>query len=288
MRQSSYLWSTALVACLVGCAPDGGDRPPAVAGDSCQAGLERPSGMLVAGSGAALALARRLARRWERATPGARVRVPESIGTSGATRALLDGSIDVGLASRELTEEERRAGLVATPLARSLVAFVANKEVRTAAVEQDDLVAAYDGLVTAWPDGTPLVPVVREPGDSGSLVIRAHLPKVWEAMERARVSGRGVVCRTDQEARDALLTIEGAVGPLDVGIVRLEGLPLRPLTLGGVVPDPSEALAGRYPLVRTVWLVTRGRPAGPIAGFVEAATSKEVADELAAGGYLRP
>lgn len=280
-----WLWVLTL---LCACGGAGEDRPPALAGESCRPDLERPIGILVAGSGAGLAIARHLARRWEEQTPGVTVRVPESIGTSGATRALLDGSIDVGLASRALTPEEIDAGLVATPLARSVVAFHANKEAHAEAVDQAALVAAYDGHVNEWPDGTPLVPILREPGDSGALVIRDRLPHVWEAMERARRDGRGVVCNTDQEARDALLTVEGAIGPLDVGIVRLEGLPLQPLALGGVEPELAEAASGRYPLVRTVWLVTRGAPSGPAAAFVAAVTSEEVADELAAGGYLRP
>lgn len=278
-------WLVMMVA-LAACGGEADRRPPTLpAGATCAADLERPPGLLVAGTGAGLALARAVARARGGGPP---VRVPESIGTAGALRAVADGSIDVGLASRPLTEDERRTGLVATPFARSIVAFVANKQARVEALDDDALVDIYEGRTTAWPDGTPLVPVLREPGDSGSVVVRANAPRVWEAMETARREGRGVLCNTDQEARDALLEIEGAVGPLDVGIVRLEELPLRLLRLRGIAPEPAEVIAGRYPLVRTLWLVTRAQPGPEASAFVAWVTSEEVEGVLAAGAYLRP
>ncbi|GMV38857.1 MAG: hypothetical protein AMXMBFR64_05730 [Myxococcales bacterium] len=274
-----------LVVMAAACGDGAADQPPELpAGATCAADLERPDGLLVAGSGAGLPVARAIARTWGSGP----VRIPESIGTSGAIRALLDGSIDVGLASRPLTDEEHRQGLAGTPLARSIIAFVANKAAPVEGVDDAMLADIYGGRMTAWPDGTPLVPVLREPGDSGAEVLRAHAPRVFEAMEQARREGRGVVATTDQEARDALLQIQGAVGPLDLGIVRLEGLPLRPLHWRGIAPEPSEVLAGRYPLVRTLWLLTRQAPGPEARAFLALATSKEVEGVFGSGGYLRP
>ena len=83
--------------------------------------------------------------------------------------------------------------------------------------------------------------------------------------------------------REALLSIAGAVGPVDDGTVRLERLPLRILSLrqGGRPLGPS---AGRKPLS----FVSVGQLAGEAARFVGYALSPAVADILADGNYRSP
>jgi phosphate transport system substrate-binding protein len=268
-------------------APD--ERPPdAPAGLACATDLERPEGLLVAGSGSALALARAVARSYEERHPGRRVRIPESIGTRGAVRAVAEGAVAAGLASRPLRDDERALGIVETKLARSIVGVVVNKEVRVGGLTTAELADIYRGRVTTWPDGQPVVPLLREEGDSSNLIVRRALPALWDAMEDARASGRGVTCFTDQEMRDSLMAIEGAVGLLDVGMVHLERLPLRPVALDGVAPTREEAASGRYPLVKDLTLLTRGAPSPDVVQFLDFLDDPEVDRAMESGAYLRP
>ena len=276
------LWVAAGAAC-------GGGTADAVGGGGasrCEPEPARPPGLLAAGSGTNLALVRALAARWDDVAGGDRVEVPESIGTSGAVRALLDGAIDLGLASRPLTDDERRRGLVETPLGDTLVALVLHPGPPVASIDGRELLEIYSGRRTAWPDGTPIVPLLREAGDSGERILTAAFPELGPAFDEARAKERWTICYTDQEMRDALLALPGALGLLDVGTLRLERLPLVALALGEVAATPGEALAGRYPLRKRLSALTVGAPAGAVAQFLSFARSPAASAVLEEGGYL--
>jgi phosphate transport system substrate-binding protein len=276
----------ALVLALVpgaGCDSSGGDPPAA----DCQPAPPRPAGLVIAGSGSNVAPVRVIAKRYRRAR-AVEVRVPESIGTGGALRALADGAIDVGLASRPLSAPERAAGLVESPLARIPVAAVVHPEVSVSGLTLAELTAIYRGERDRWPDGTPIVPLLREPGDSGNALIARAWPALWAAMDAASREGRFTTCYTDQEMADTLAGTNGAIGFLDIGTLRIMRPRLRPLAIDGVPPTPLRAEAGSYPLVKTLTFVTVGPPAGAAEGFVHFATSPETREILAGWGYMPP
>jgi len=259
-----------------------GDRLP------CASEVPRPSGLLLAGSGTNLPLVRRIVARFREAHPGIEIRLLGNVGSGGAARAVADRAIDVGLLSRPLREAERARGLVATLLARVPVVIVAHPAVPDAAITAERLVRIYDGEPAQWMDGSPVVPLLREPGDSARRVIAQAWPEVEAAYTRAFARGRGRVCYTDGEMREALLTVPGALGLLDLGAIRLGGLPLRVLSVDGVAPATDVVRAGRDPHRKWLGWVTRGPPTGAARQLLEFAGSAAVTSLLAAGGYLAP
>jgi phosphate transport system substrate-binding protein len=283
----------ALVGHSLGCGGAGDSLTPPAA-TTC-AGIERRfEGVVVAGSGSALPIAAAMAQAYTEAIPSARFWVPESIGTSGAIRALKDGVIDVGLATRPLNDKERAGGLRVTTVARSVLAIVLHPSVGVRSLSTAELEALYRGERTRWPNGAEVTLLVREPGDSGDRVLSIHRPGLLAAMLEARESGRAIELHTDQEMRDALLAIEGAVGVLDLAVVRLEELPLQPIELDGVSATPDAAVRGDYPLVRELSLVTRvPEPPGTtlrpeIEAFVDFWRSEPGRAVLKRAGYILP
>jgi len=259
-------------------------RPAAPA---CVVEARDPGTLVIAGSGSGLALLRSFARRYQDAHPEARIEVPESIGTSGGLRALHDGAIDIALVSRPLTAAEH-AGVTVTPLARVLAAFATRARVTD--LDAAALAEIYAGKRARWPDGTRVVPFVRQAGDSANALIATHLPEVGRAIEAALASERLPVAYTDQELEAALLNVDGAIGLIDLAALRLDGPALYALALGGVLPEREAALAGRYPLVTPLALVTRGDAVSRSAearGFLDFVISA-AADDLFVGPVLRP
>jgi phosphate transport system substrate-binding protein len=263
------------VALAVACSrPETG--PPS-AGARCDPGPPRPDGLVIAGSGSSIALAREIAKRYRQAHPDVNLRIPESIGTGGALHALADGAIDVGLTSRPLTDAELGSGLVETVLAHVPLAAVVHPEVPATSVTSAELAAMYRGERDRWPDGTPVVPLLREPGDSGNDLVAQAYPDLWAAMSDAMQSGRLTTCYTDQEMADAVAGTEGAVGFLDISTLRLTHPQVRPL-----------ALDGSHRMIKQLAFVTFGPPVGDAAAFIAFATSPATSDLLAAAGCLVP
>jgi phosphate transport system substrate-binding protein len=265
--------------------PDAAAQPAPA--EPCAAPAPRPDGLLLAGSGSNVAVVRAIAS-WFRAPNAPAVRVPESIGTGGALRALSDGAVDVGLASRPLTAAEKQAGFVETVLGQVPVAVVVHPRLSVRDVSRGDLVAIYRGERDRWPDGTPIVPLLRERGDSGNDLVARAWPDVWAAMDAALGDGRFTTCYTDQELADTVAGTDGAIGLLDVGTLRLTHPALQPIAVDGVPPTPLRAESGSHPLVKTLTFVTLGPPSGDAARFVAFATSPETTELLAGYGYFRP
>ncbi len=108
------------------------------------------------------------------------------------------------------------------------------------------------------------------------------------ASSAALASERLPVAYTDQELEAALLNVDGAIGLIDLATLRLDGPALHALALDGVAPEREAALAGRYPLVTPLALVTRGDALPPDArGFLDFVASA-AADDLFVGPVLRP
>jgi phosphate transport system substrate-binding protein len=275
----SWTRAALLLPLLAACALDAPEGPPQ--DGTCKDELRRPEGLLVAGSGSNLALVHAIARRFTEQGLGPAPFVAESIGTSGAVAALHDGQIDVGLSSRPLKEKER-AEFTEVPLARVAMALVAHQPVRRD-LAFEDVLSIFAGGLRTWPDGRHIVPLLREPGDSGNTIIARHFPALGPLLETDAREGRFIVAYTDQEMRDLLLAIEGSVGFLDVGTLQLEHLSLQQVSIDGKLPsDPG------YPLVKPLSFLLPADPRPDARAFVDFATSPAIADILAEGGFLPP
>jgi phosphate transport system substrate-binding protein len=287
-RRVSPLLAMSIALCA-GCGePPERERPPERDGVACVAEVSRGAGLVVAGTGALIPLAEGLAEIHGAEGTATPVRVAESIGTGGALRAIRDGAIDVALAGRRVDPEELAAsGLRAVPLAGAITAFAASKR-HAATLDVPELIALFSGERTRWPNGARVVPLVREEGDSATEAVRDTFPALYAAMIDARDSGRALVQPTDKEMEEALLHIDGAVGLIEIGVVRLGQLDLGLAPLGGVEPSPEAARDGRYPLVRRTWLVVRDDASNAVEAFLDALASPEAAELLERGGYLAP
>lgn len=63
------------------------------------------------------------------------------------------------------------------------------------------------------------------------------------------------------------------------------GAPIRPLAVAGVAATSRNILTGNYPIARPLSLVTRGRPAGLAAAFIDFCVSSRVTDIVVAHDF---
>lgn len=253
---------------------------------TCRSAEVRLPGIVFAGSGSNLPLTREILGAFQAQRPEARFYVPESIGTQGAVEALLDGAIDVGLASRPLKPHEEAQGLVAIPFARSIVVLATNPG-PTRYLNLTDVERAFRGELRTWPGSADvLVPALREEGDSSHQAIAPLWPGVLQAMESRRASADALIFYTDRDMADGLTNIPGAVGLLDLGLIRLEQRRLQPVWVDGVEPDAEAVRQGRYGAVKTLYFLTKGEPRGVVREIILFALSPPMQRRLEGYGYL--
>ncbi len=241
-------------------------------------------GLVIAGSGSNLPVTRALAIAYE-ADGGDAPVVHTSIGSGGGIRALRDGAIDIALISRPLKAEERAAGLVAVPYARAPVMFAVHTSVTDRNLRSGNILGIYGGEQPMWNDGTSLVVLQREPGDSSHAVVARFVPGFQEINERAYQEQRWRVIYSDAAMDDAIATTEGGIGLVGSGSLP-DNLPIRALALDGVEPTVANVADGSYPLFKDLAFVTRGEPEGRIAELIRFALSPAGRAVIEAHGCL--
>jgi phosphate transport system substrate-binding protein len=298
---SPRLWGVvagALIALVGGGAAtvralEGGPRPPTSLGRAAPArpaAIARPAAATdavdLAGSGSNVPLARALAKAFSERSPGTRIVVHESIGSTGGVRAARDGQVDLGLVSRPLGPEEQRLGLALVPHARVAVVVAAHPGVAEVDLAAADLVALYRGERARFRDGAPVVVLQRERGDSSHLAFGNGVPGFAQANDEAYRAGRWRVLYHDRTMQEALMATDGAIGLFDLGQIVTQNLPLRVLTVDGVAPTPEHVRSGRYRFVKDLAFVSSGAPRGAAAAFLAFVASPAGREVTRRAGYL--
>lgn len=108
-----------------------------------------PSGSCVVGGSSSVSpLMEKLIEAYEAVNPNASIELQTSDSTTGMTSAI-EGSYDIGMASRELKDEEA-AELNGTVIATDGIAVIVNQENPTDDLSVDQVKSIYMGDVTTW------------------------------------------------------------------------------------------------------------------------------------------
>lgn len=107
--------------------------------------------LTVGGSSSVTPVMEKLAEAYEKINTGANVSVQQSDSTSGAENTI-SGVYEIGMCSRDLTEEEQSKGLTPTTIALDGIAVIVNKENAVSNLTTDQIKQVYTGEITDWAD----------------------------------------------------------------------------------------------------------------------------------------
>ena len=109
----------------------------------------KPSGSAVVGGSSSVApVMEKLVEAYKKVNPNANVELQSSDSTTGMTSAI-EGSYDIGMASRELKDEEKEK-LEGTVIATDGIAVIVNKANPTEEMTSDQVKSIYLGDVLTW------------------------------------------------------------------------------------------------------------------------------------------
>ena len=114
----------------------------------------QPEGkVVVAGSSSVTPVMEKLKEAYAEVNPNAEIEIQQSDSTTGMTSAIY-GICDIGMASRELKDEELEAGLTSTTIANDGIAIIVNNDNPTDDLSVDQVKSIYVGETTTWGDLT--------------------------------------------------------------------------------------------------------------------------------------
>ncbi len=173
-------------------------------------------------------------------------------GSGAGIEGVTAGTVDIGNASRALTDEEKANGIVENVVAIDGIAVVVNPSNSVANLTTEQLISIYTGEVTNWSEvGGPdmaIVVVGRESG-SGTRGAFEELLGIEDACKYAQeLDSTGGVATT-------VSSTEGAIG-----YVSLDALDdtVKAIQIDGVDATEENIVAGTYPLQRPFVMATKG------------------------------
>lgn len=105
--------------------------------------------IVVAGSSSVTPVMEKLQEAYLAVNSGAEIELQESDSTTGMTQTI-DGTCDIGMASRELKDSEVEAGLQSTSIALDGIAVIVNNANDVSDLSTDDIAAIFKGERTTW------------------------------------------------------------------------------------------------------------------------------------------
>lgn len=256
----------------------------AVAG--CGSGEERePAAALrarVSGSNVTLPLVRLLAHEY----PDRSVEFEflPGLHTAGGVQGVAGGELDIGLVSRELTDEERALGLRYVLLSNDALVVAVHPTVGVKTLTSEQVRGIYSGRYRSWQElGGPDLPIVvldRNEDESAKIALRAHV--LGHSLE---VTSAAAVLSHEPDMIAAVASTPGAIGYFSLGAAVSQNVAVDLIALDGVAPTVENVKSGRYRAVRPLGVVTRPDSAPAIERFLEWAVGPEGRAVMERNGY---
>lgn len=256
----------------------------------CSRGSDSPDARLtITGSSTLAPLVAELARDYEQVHPGVRIDVQ----SGGSSRGVLDvrsGLAAIGMVSRELGEEEQ--DLQVHPIARDGVGVIVHAGNPVPDLGREQVAAIYRGAVRSWRD----LGVGDLGGEAGIVVVHKAEGRATRAvfLEHLALEGREVEADVIVgENEQAIKTVAGnpnAIGYVSIGTATLDiqaGVPIRLIPVDGVEASLESLRSGRYPIARSLNLVTLGPVSDLARDFVAFVRSPAARPRFEAQRFLQ-
>ena len=289
-RTLALMLSAALcVGMLAGCgggdagsanSPAGNTNSPAVTESETPDNTTELTGTVVTnGSTSMESVMGSLTEAFREVQPGIQVQYTGSGSGAGITSAQ-DGTADIGLASRDLKDDE--TGVKAITVAKDGIAIIINPENPVADLSVEQIAQLATGEITNWSEvggnDAQVVFIGREAG-SGTR----------DGFES--ITGTGDACKYQNELTSTGEVIANvASNPDAIGYASLSAVDdtVKAITVGGVAPTEETVLDGTYAIQRNFnFIVSDSTELSDAAqAFIEWATSADAADLIAGAGAV--
>ena len=172
-------------------------------------------------------------------------------GSGSGIEAVGKGSCDIGLASRDLTDDEKSSGLTQSTIAVDGIAMIVNPDNGVDDLTIDQIAQIYTGQITNWKDVG---------GSDGDIVVIGREAASGTRDGFETITDTKDKCKYAQELTstgDVIQTVAG--NPNAIGYASLADLndSVKAIKVGGVAPTEDTVKDGSYKIQRNFNLITK-------------------------------
>ncbi len=197
-------------------------------------------------------------------------------GSGNGIKALVDSLCDIAMASRDIKEKEvKLANSKGVKPVRHIVAVDAlvpvvhpENSIKSLTVQQ--LADIYMGKVKNWQEvGGPDAPVVVISRDTSSGTYETWQEKI---LGKNRVAPSALLQASNGAVVQAVAKNKNAIGYIGFGYINKD---VKVINVGELVVSPENALSGKWPIARELYLFTNGDVQGDAKGYLDYLLSAE-------------
>ena len=232
----------------------------------------------LAGSTAFQPFAEKLAEHYMATHPGVNITV-QGGGSAVGIQAALSGAAQIGMADLVTLPPEAKA-LTSIVVARDGIAVVIHPANPVANLTLAQIRDVFNGGIQNWKElggkDAPITVVSREAG-SGT---RSSFEQI---VGNVKLAASALVQDSNGSIRETVAGDPRAIGYLSHGLVNAK---IKALTVDGMACTVETAANGKYPLVRPVFLLTKGAPQGKTRAFIDFVLSDAGQAQIRKDGLL--
>jgi len=243
------------------------------------AGLEGT--IAIAGGTAHIPVMNDAAKNIMTVNPGIRITV-EGGGSGVGVQKVGEGLADIGNTGRALSEQEiAKYGLKSFAFALDGVAAAVHPENPVSDLSPQQLRDIFAGSITNWKAvGGMDAPIHLFCRDEASGTREVF----WEKLlKKGPVAATANIVASNGAMKVAISQDKNAIGYVGIGHVDQS---LKALKLEGIATTQENAMNGSYPVVRKLYMNTRGEPSKLVGTFIDYVMGPECADIIKKYGYI--
>jgi phosphate transport system substrate-binding protein len=189
-------------------------------------------------------------------------------GSALGVQAALSGAAQIGMVDLVQLPPEAQA-LTAVVVARDGIAVVVNNKNPIKDLTMEQICKIFCGKISNWKElggADHEITVVSREAGSGT---RSSFEKI---VKDVSLTKDAIIQDSNGTIRETVAMDENAVGYLSHGLLNEK---IKAVTVHGTACTTEEVVAGRYPIVRPVYLLTKGEPTGACKAFIDYVCSEE-------------
>lgn len=235
----------------------------------------------IAGGTAHIPVMKDAAKRIMQANPGIRISIAAG-GTGVGVQKVGEGLVDIGNTGRALSDDEvAKYGLKSFAFAIDGVAVAIHPKNPVNNLTEAQVQDIFAGRITNWKTlggRDAAIHLYTRDEASGTREV------FWEKLlKKGTIIGSANVVASNGAMKSALAGDTDAIGYVSIGHIDET---VKAPTLDGIAPTQDNARTGKYPIVRKLYMNTKGEPQGLVAAFIQYIQGPEGRQMTAAAGYL--
>lgn len=245
-------------------------------------GFEGQKGTIsIAGGTAHIPVMKKAAKRIMKSNSDIRITIAGG-GSGVGIQKVGEGLVNIGNSGRKASEaEQTKYGLVLFPFAVDGVATVVHAKNPVNNLSSEQVRAIFAGTITNWKEvgGTDAkINIYSRDESSGTRAV------YWKKLlKKGPLATAANIVASNGAMKSAISRDVNGIGYVSIG--HLDDSVKAPL-LDGVVVNQKTAKDGQYPIVRKLYMNTKGQPNGIVKSFIEFIMSPDCNEIIKSSGYI--